>query len=76
LSRIELGPDHGFHGQVEGPEILLCVDGLASIELGPRAPAAPRPLRRGQACFLSASFGAYRLEGKGRVFRARVGAAA
>jgi mannose-6-phosphate isomerase len=76
LSRIELGPDHGFHGEIEGPEILLCVEGQASVELGPRAPAAPRPLRRGQACFLSASAGAYRLEGKGRVFRARVGAAA
>jgi mannose-6-phosphate isomerase len=73
LSRIELAPAHGFFDQVHGPEILLCVDGQASVELGPRAPAAPRPLRRGQACFLSASSGAYRLEGNGRVFRAQVG---
>jgi mannose-6-phosphate isomerase len=75
LSRIELGPDHGFRGEIDGPEILLCVEGQATVEHGPRAPAAPRPLRRGQACFLSASFGAYRLEGNGRVFRARVGSA-
>jgi mannose-6-phosphate isomerase len=76
LSRIELRPEHGFHADVAGPEILLCVDGQATVELGPRAPAAPRPLRRGQACFLSASSGAYKLEGSGRVFRARVGALA
>jgi mannose-6-phosphate isomerase len=74
LSRIDLGPAHGFHADVHGPEILLCVDGQAAVEIGPRAPAAPRPLRRGQACFLSASSGAYKLEGNGRVFRAQVGA--
>ena len=74
LSRLELGPERGFQGEVTGPEILLCVEGQASVELGPRAPAAPRCLRRGQACFLSASSGGYRLEGSARVFRARVGA--
>jgi mannose-6-phosphate isomerase len=74
LSRIDLGPAHGFHADGQGPEILLCIDGQASVEIGPRAPAAPRPLRRGQACFLSASSGAYKLEGQGCVFRAQVGA--
>jgi mannose-6-phosphate isomerase len=73
LSRVDLGPERGFHVEVHGPEILLCVEGQTTVELGPRAPAAPRPLRRGQACFLSASSGAYKLEGSGRVFRARVG---
>jgi mannose-6-phosphate isomerase len=73
LSRIDLVAERGFHADVTGPEILLCVDGQATLEHGGSAPAAPRALRRGQACFLSASCGGYDLRGSGRVFRARVG---
>ena len=73
LSRLELLPDRRATIEVDGPEILLCVDGQAAIELGGRA-AAPRTLRRGQACFLSASISSYVLGGNGRVFRAKVGA--
>jgi mannose-6-phosphate isomerase len=76
LSRIELEPERGFQGEVTGPEILLCVEGQAAVEHGARAQAAPRMLRRGQACFLSASSGPYKLEGSARVFRAQVGALA
>lgn len=77
LSRIELGPDLRFRkdpARAVGPEILLCVEGQASLEqLGP-TPVVPRPLRRGHACFLPASSAAYELRGSGRVFRATVGA--
>jgi len=73
LSRLELLPDRHASIDVDGPEVLLCVEGQAALELGGRA-AAPRTLRRGQACFLSASTGSYALRGNGRVFRARVGA--
>ena len=71
LSRIDLA-EPGFQTQIHGPEILLCVDGQATLEHGPAAPAAPRILRRGQACFLSACGGSYALRGSGRVFRATV----
>jgi mannose-6-phosphate isomerase len=74
LSRIELEQGSGFHSEVVGPEILLCVDGQASVEHGARAPAPARVLRRGQACFFSASSGSYKLDGSARLFRARVGA--
>ena len=73
LSRVELGPDVRFRSEPRGPEILLCVEGQAALELLAPAPAAPRPLRRGQACFLSASSPGYELRGSGRVFRATVG---
>jgi mannose-6-phosphate isomerase len=71
LSRIDLA-EPGFQAEIRGPEILLCVDGQATLEHGPAAPAAPRILRRGQACFLSACGGSYALRGNGRVFRATV----
>jgi mannose-6-phosphate isomerase len=74
LSRIEL-LDQRFHGELRGPEILLCVEGQATVEVAQRSPAAPRLLRRGQACFLPASSTSYELGGSGRVFRATVGAA-
>jgi mannose-6-phosphate isomerase len=74
LSRFELTPDVRFRNELRrGPEILLCVEGQASLELLAPMPAAPRPLRRGQACFLSASSAGYELRGSGRVFRATVG---
>jgi mannose-6-phosphate isomerase len=76
LSRLDLLPDLGFHADVVGPEILLCVDGQATLERGRGSPAAPRLLRRGQACFLSACCGQYDLRGSGCVFRATVAPAA
>jgi mannose-6-phosphate isomerase len=72
LSRIDLR-EQPFHGELRGPEILLCVEGQASVELAHRSPATPRLLRRGQACFLPASLPSYELRGSGRVFRATVG---
>lgn len=80
LSRLEISDGHSFAAQVSGPEILLCVEGQARVELMPGGsggePAVqlpPRALRRGQACFLPASTGRYRLHGAGRIFRARAG---
>ena len=82
LSRIDLGSGgKPFAAVVTGPEILLCVDGQVLVELS-GAPAFRQPppharsLRRGQACFLPASSGAYHLSGTGRIFRATAGAAA
>jgi mannose-6-phosphate isomerase len=75
LSRIELTSEKGFQSAaITAPELLLCVEGLAQVELAaPDGAALPaRPLRRGQACFLPASAERYRLHGTGRVFRATV----
>lgn len=82
LSRIELAPgEKPFTALVTGPEILLCVDGQALVEVsGASAPGQPprnaRPLRRGQACFMPATSKAYHLRGAGRIFRATAGATA
>lgn len=89
LSRIDLAPERDFVAAITGPEILLCIDGQASVELGAptvggspeaelggRPPTAPRPLRRGQACFLPASCRGYQLRGSACVFRATVGESA
>jgi hypothetical protein len=46
---------------------------LDQVQLIPRTPAAPRALRRGQACFLPASSRGYELRGSACVFRATVG---
>jgi mannose-6-phosphate isomerase len=73
LSRIELQEHAAFRGDPRGPEILLCVEGQATVEVAQRSPAAPRLLRRGQACFMPASSTRYELRGSGRVFRATVG---
>lgn len=73
LSRLELSLERRLPLDVQGPELLLCVEGQAAIEVGARA-AAPRALRRGQACFLSASVEGYVISGNARVFRATVGA--
>jgi mannose-6-phosphate isomerase len=56
---------------MQGPEILLCVDGrvrVVSIDGASRV-----PLERGQAAFVQASAARYTLEGDGAVFRATVG---
>jgi mannose-6-phosphate isomerase len=81
LSRLELSPAQRIAFSLQGPELLLCVEGQALIELAaPGTNADPtreflpaRPLRRGQACFLAASTSGYRISGTGRVFRAQVG---
>jgi mannose-6-phosphate isomerase len=78
LSRLELAEDQPFSTELSGPEVLLCVAGQTEVQLvGPDHPGShdrPAPaLRRGQACFLPASSGGYRLRGAGRVFRARSG---
>lgn len=79
LSRIDLGSGRPFGTVVRGPEILLCVEGQALVGVS-GAPSSGQPprnvrsLRRGQACFLPASSGAYHLNGAGRVFRATAGA--
>jgi mannose-6-phosphate isomerase len=81
LSRLELGAPEGIALCTTGPELLLCVEGQAQVEHlalpsngNEPLPASPkRPLRKGQACFLPASFRNYRVRGSGRVFRATVG---
>lgn len=80
LSRIDLAPPPGISARSIGPELLLCTEGQALIEVaaacepGAAAQFLPaRPLRRGQACFIAACAGSYRLSGAGRVFRAGVG---
>jgi mannose-6-phosphate isomerase len=82
LSYIDLVAGRVFAADVAGPEVLLCVEGLADVETSeaglpsgsnPALQQGPRALRRGQACFLPARSRRYRLSGEGRVFRARVG---
>jgi mannose-6-phosphate isomerase len=82
LSCIDLLAGRAFAAEVEGPEVLLCVEGQTEIEVSNDAPPlggspalqrGPRVLRRGQAGFLPAKSRGYRLLGEGRVFRARVG---
>jgi mannose-6-phosphate isomerase len=71
LGRIELTQVSARTFLVSGPELLLCVEGQASLR--GRASAEPQPLERGQSCFIPARTGAYELSGVGRLFRARVG---
>jgi mannose-6-phosphate isomerase len=71
LSRVDLAETSARTVVVSGPELLLCVEGQASIRWA--ASAGPEALGKGQSCFVPASTGAYELGGAGRVFRARVG---
>src|SRR5262249_39833506 len=77
LSRIDLTEAYAL--QLEGPELLLCVEGQVGVQSASQA-AAPEPyvrsLRKGQACFLPASTASVRLSGAARLFRARVNSAA
>ncbi len=68
LSRIEL--ESVWCGQTEGPEILLCTSGTASLT---GATHQPGPLRRGDSVFVSARQGHYSLAGDAVLFRATVG---
>jgi mannose-6-phosphate isomerase len=79
LSRIDLDGRGAYAAPLEGPELLLCVEGQVGVQLGAppaQASAEPEPrartLRQGQACFLPASTGQVRLSGTARVFRAGV----
>ncbi len=78
LACLDIAPERSFDHRVGGPELLLCVDGQVYVELTPPGTTnnsvvlAPRPLRKGQACFLPGSSSSYRLRGNGRVFRATV----
>ncbi|MEY4547514.1 MAG: hypothetical protein RL685_3709 [Pseudomonadota bacterium] len=80
LSRIDLDGQQTLTVQLAGPELWLCVEGQAGLQLtgGARggAEARVRQLRRGQACFLPASLGGVRTSGAARLFRAAVGSAA
>jgi mannose-6-phosphate isomerase len=66
LARLDLSRARRFDATVNGPELLLCIEGEAKLEAAGQA----CPLQRGQACFVPARSGAYRLDGAARVFRA------
>ena len=68
LSRIELESE--WRGQTQGPEILLCTSGTASLT-GPATELWP--VRRGDSIFVSARQGQYSLAGNAVLFRATVG---
>ncbi len=70
LSRMDVGDD-GCRREVDGPEILLCVEG--EVTLAPASGGPPLLLRRGEAAFVAAAAGGYRLDGAGSVFRAAAG---
>jgi mannose-6-phosphate isomerase len=71
LSRIDLAPARDCAWQLRGPELLLCVEGLALVEAG----SSRQELACGQACFLPAAAGSARVTGTARLFRAAVGTA-
>jgi mannose-6-phosphate isomerase len=76
LSRVELVQDQPFNAELDGPELLLCIEGHAEVESAARTSGhdtSATSLRRGQAGFLPACSGSYRLRGTGRLFRARAG---
>ncbi len=69
LSRIPLAPGAPVRPERRGAEILLCIEGRARLSSGGDSVALPR----GGSAFVSASDGAYALEGEGVVFRATSG---
>jgi mannose-6-phosphate isomerase len=69
LSRIPLAPGAPVRPERRGAEILLCLEGRARLSSGSDTLEVPR----GAAAFVSASDGAYTLEGEGVVFRATAG---
>jgi mannose-6-phosphate isomerase len=69
LSRIPLSPGASVRPARRGAEILLCIEGRARLSSG----GATLELPRGASAFVSASDGAYALEGEGVVFRATAG---
>ncbi|HEX8705805.1 MAG TPA: mannose-6-phosphate isomerase, class I [Myxococcaceae bacterium] len=69
LSRIPLASGATVRPARRGAEILLCIEGRARISSGSDLLELPR----GASAFVSASDGAYGLEGEGVVFRATAG---
>jgi mannose-6-phosphate isomerase len=69
LSRIPLAPGAPVRPERRGAEILLCIEGRARLSSGGDSLELPR----GGSAFVSASDGAYALEGEGVVFRATSG---
>jgi mannose-6-phosphate isomerase len=69
LSRFALTRGAAARPARRGPEILLCAEGSARVLLEGRALELPR----GASVFVSATDGAYCLEGDGLVFRATAG---
>jgi mannose-6-phosphate isomerase len=69
LSRIPLTGGTAVRPERRGAEILLCIEGHARLTSGGGTLEVPR----GGSAFVSASDGAYALEGEGVVFRATAG---
>ncbi|HZI11738.1 MAG TPA: mannose-6-phosphate isomerase, class I, partial [Myxococcus sp.] len=69
LSRIPLVAGTAVRPERRGAEILLCIEGHARLSSGRVTLEVPR----GGSAFVSASDGAYSLEGEGVVFRATAG---
>jgi mannose-6-phosphate isomerase class I len=67
LLRVEPGAPFAAAGS-HGPELLLGLEGAATIT----ADGASWPLGRGSSVFVPATVRAYRIEGQGRIGRARV----
>lgn len=70
LSEVEIGgePAAAWEGGT-GPEILLCLDGQVQVSRGGREVE----LGRGRSVFCDAASAAYRVTGRGRLARARIG---
>jgi mannose-6-phosphate isomerase len=69
LSRLPLTAGTAVRPERRGAEILLCIEGHARLSSGRVSLEVPR----GGSAFVSASDGAYTLEGEGVVFRATAG---
>jgi mannose-6-phosphate isomerase len=70
LAVLEVGPDGCEVAAPHGVEILLGAAGAVEVRSATGAPVLT--LRPGDACFVPAAAGAYRLAGAGRLHRARV----
>jgi mannose-6-phosphate isomerase len=68
LSRIELDDEAAFRAWVEGPEILLCVDGEAGVT---DADCNQQTIRSGESLFVDAESVSYAVTGPAVLFRAR-----
>ncbi|MHB9153137.1 MAG: mannose-6-phosphate isomerase, class I [Spirochaetales bacterium] len=85
LSRLDIDESRNVKIEMDGPEILLCAEGSASIACESPAErkngtvvaksghAAEIVIGRGESAFIGASCKKYSLRGKGRVYMARAG---
>ncbi|MBX7114023.1 MAG: mannose-6-phosphate isomerase, class I [Myxococcaceae bacterium] len=69
LSRFSLSAAHAVKPARSGPEILLCTEGTATVEMG----NASLTLKRGESAWVAAADGAYTASGNGVLYRATVG---